>query len=336
MKYHEELHITQPYKQGYLNGIEHIIEQRQNEAKAKRTAYVKNIFEDAERYREDFKEMLGWPLFGHTADAPPKVVTESLAQEDTHSIYRMQLEILDGVWMSGLFFEAKGSESKPLVIVQHGGSGTPELISGVYGNTTNYNEILERVIRYGVHAFAPQALLWSKKHEIPFDRKTIDAKLKRVGSSIAAVEVYGITRILDYFEKQSHISSFGMVGLSYGGLYTLLTAAVDTRIQSSISCSSYHMSDHIARGDWMWQNSAEKFDDAEITCLIYPRKLCIGMGNTDQEFECQYAVESFERLKMLCKDVGTDWVNLLVFDGGHEFFKEDEPIERLIEDLSAK
>lgn len=34
-----------------------------------------------------------------------------------------------------------------------------------------------------------------------------------------AVEIYGITRILDYFESQSYVSKFGMVGLSLDGIH---------------------------------------------------------------------------------------------------------------------
>ncbi len=336
MQYREELHIAQPYKKEYLSGIDHIIEQRQNEAKAKRTAYAKNIFERADSYREDLKAMLGWPLIGQTADGIPNVVKEKLAEEDTYSIYRMRLQILDGLWLTGLFFETKGNEKKPLVIVQHGGLGTPEMISGVYGSTGSYNQMLNRVICHGVHAFAPQLLLWDDKHQVPFDRKVIDARLKRVGSSITAIEVYGIMRILDYFEAQNNISSFGMVGLSYGGFYTLFTAAVDTRIKSAISCSFFNKRDCNTWSDWIWQNSAEKFDDAEVACLIYPRKLYIGMGKSDNIFDSQYTVESFERLKMLCKDVGTDWVTLNVFEGNHEFIKDDEPIKQLIKELFAK
>ncbi len=336
MQYREEFKVTKPYKQSYADGIERIIEQRQKKAESVRHAYTENIFEDAPRYREELKAMLGWPLVGHTEKDLPHVITETLAEEETHSIYRMQFEILDGLTMSGLFFRAKENGKKPLVIVQHGGAGTPERISGVYGSTTNYNDMLERVIRHGVHAFAPQLLLWDEKYGAPFDRRAIDARLKRVGSSITAIEIYGITRILDYFEKQSYVSDFGMVGLSYGGFYTLFAAAVDTRIRSSVSCSFFNTRDRYGWSDWTWQNSAEKFDDAEIACLVYPRRLWIGVGNNDELFDAKYAEESFERLKALCKNAGTDWVSLTVFDGKHEFYREDAPIEQLIEDLFTK
>ena len=89
-------------------------------------------------------------------------------------------------------------KKKPLVLVQHGELGTPELISAFYdGDTANCNAMLERVIAHKVHAFAPQLLLWDKeKFDVSFDRVNIDARLKRVGSSITAVELYWLTRIL--------------------------------------------------------------------------------------------------------------------------------------------
>lgn len=336
MEYREEMQVAKSYKQNYLHGIEHIINQRQREAEEIRASYTKNIFEASADYREALKKMLGWPLVGHTADSLPRVVTEKLADEATHSIYRMQFEILDEVVMSGLFFKAKVDEKRPLAIVQHGGAGTPELISGIYGGTDNYNDMLEMVVRHGVHAFAPQLLLWDEKYKVPFDRNAIDARLKRVGSSITAVEIYGIIRILDYFESQSYVENFGMVGLSYGGFYTLFTAAVETRIQSAVSCSFFNTRDRIGWSDWTWQNSAEKFDDAEIACLVYPRKLYLEVGDADELFDCKYAIESFEKLKKLCKKVGTDWVELTVFEGNHEFCKDDARIERFISDLLSK
>ena len=335
MQYRENKEATQQYKQNYADGIERIIESRQKDAARVRAAYTKSIFEEAPRYREELKAMLGWPLSGHTSDALPSVVTEKLAEEETHSIYRMQVEILDGLTMSGLFFRAKVSEKAPLVIVQHGGLGTPEHISGFYGSTTNYNDMLERVIRHGVHAFAPQLLLWNEKYGVPFDRRAIDARLKRVGSSITAIEIYGIIRILDYFETQDYVSRFGMVGLSYGGFYTLFTAAVDTRILSAVSCSFFNTRDRVGWSDWVWQSSAEKFDDAEIACLVYPRRLWLGVGNADELFEAKYAEESFKKLKTLCETVGTDWVKLTVFDGKHEFYRDDAPILQLTRDLLA-
>ena len=334
MNYIEKAEFSGKYKKAYVDGIEKIISQRQKDAENVRNEYFKDIFNNQEKYRDDFKKMLGWPLVDHKASGLPEVISEKLSDEDGYSIYRMQFEILPGLKMTGLFFKADGEEKRPLVIVQHGGRGTPELISDFYRDTENYNDMLHMVRKHGVHAFAPQLLLWRDEFNVEYDRKAIDARLKRVGSSITAVEVHGITRILDYFEVQSYVSVFGMVGLSYGGFYTLFTAAIDTRIKSSISCSWFNQRDAYPWIDWTWFGAAEKFDDAEIACLVYPRKLCIEIGDQDELFDCKFGVESFEKLKNICRNVGSNWVDFIVFNGVHEFFKDDEPIKRLVNDLT--
>lgn len=330
MKYREDKEMAKKYKYNYVKGLNCIIEERQRQAESIRKENTKDIFNDQEKYRDDFRKMLGWPLVEHKKNDFPDVVSEKLSKEDGYCVYRMQFEILEGLKMTGLLFKADGEEKKPLVVVQHGMLGTPELISGVYGTTSNYNDMLHRIRKNNVHVFAPQLLLWHEDYNVEYDRKTIDARLKRVGSSITAVEIYGIIRILDYFEVQKYVSSFGMVGLSYGGFYTLYTAAIDTRIKAAISCSFFNKRDIVTYSDWTWFKSAEKFDDAEIACLVYPRNLYIDIGNQDELFNYKYSEEAFERLKEICENVGIEWVELMVFDGVHEFYTDDAPIRNLV------
>lgn len=335
MTFREEKEASKKYKQSYLDGINKLISSRQKAAAEVRKEYIKNIFSDSEKYRTEFKAMLGWPLIDHKTCGLPEVKSTKLADEENFEIFRMEFEILESLWMTGLFFKMKGDDKKPLVLVSHGGLGTPELISGVYGDTSNYNDILPRVIKYDVHAFAPQLLLWHDDYDVPFDRKELDARLKRVGSSITAIEVFGFTRILDHFEKEEYVKNLGMVGMSYGGFYTLFTTAVDTRIRSALSCSFFNDRDEIAWPDWVWQNSAYKFNDAEVAALCYPRRLCIEMGNNDNLFDYKFTESSFNALKSLAEEKGipTDWLDLIIFEGTHEFCKDDAPIERLISDL---
>lgn len=333
MQYREEENVARAYKERYVKGIEQLIEKRQKAAEPIRKKYVKDIFEKPEAYREDLKNMLGWPLADYCAETLPNVHMELLSTEDGYAVYRAEFEILEGFFMAGLFFKETGGEKKPLVIVQHGGQGTPERISGVYGSTELYHDMLSRVRDMGVHVFAPQLLLWADSYGVPFDRKSIDARLKRVGSSIAAVEIFGIRRILDYFEDADYVSAFGMVGLSYGGFYTLFTSAIDTRIKASISCSFFNTRDKFPWSDWVWNDSAYLFDDAEAACLVYPRKLYIAIGDNDEMFDSRYSVEAFRKLTTLCEEVGTDWVTFEVFSGTHEFFSGDAPIQKLIDEI---
>lgn len=332
MNYSEKVSVSKEHKEIYLHGINKLIEKRQKDAEAIRYEYAKDILKNQGKYRDDLKKMFGWPLSEKNDDALPPCTGEKLSQEEGYSIHRLHFEVLPGVILTGLFFKNDEREA-PLVIVQHGGQGTPEEVCGVYGSSGTYNDMLHRVRNNGVHVFAPQLLLWSSRYGVEFDRKEIDARLKRVGSSITAIELYAIKRIIDYFESQSYVSTFGMVGLSYGGFYTLCTAAIDTRIKSAISCSFFNKRDSIPWSDWTWLNSAQMFDDAEIACLVYPRKLCIELGTHDELFDYTGGVESFEKVQKLCIDVGTDWINLHIFEGEHEFCKDDDPIKKLIEDI---
>ena len=84
---------------------------------------------------------------------------------------------------------------------------------------------------------------------------------------------------------------------------------------------------------WTWFGAAEKFDDAEVAALVYPRKLCIQIGKNDPLFDAKYGYESFDELREICKDVGTDWVDFMPFDGDHEFCKDDAPIDKMLKHL---
>lgn len=333
MQYREDKTGTEKTKKEYLEGIEQLIRQREKEAETRRTSFCRHIFETPEEYREKLRKILGWPLNGERAAEIPKAKTETLFAEAGYTAYRMQLEILPGLYMTGVFFKAMDEGRKPLVIVQHGLLGTPELIAGFYGNTANYNDMLARVKAHGVHVFAPQLLLWDEEYNVPFDRKEIDGRLKRVGSSIAAVEIYGISKILDYFETQDFVSGFGMVGLSYGGFYTLYTAALDTRIRAAYACSFFNKRDAVPRSDWTWFAAAEFMDDAEAACLVYPRNLYVAIGNRDALFDCKYSIESYERVQNLWGKDKMDWMKFHVFEGDHEFCKDDRFIEDLIQKL---
>lgn len=335
MNHREEAEITKELKKSYLNGIENLILSRQRELEEKRDAFCKNIFSDPQYYRTEFAKMLGWPLTDRRDSVPPPTKSTKLSDEEGYSIYRMTFKILDGVELSGLYFKMNTDEKKPLVIVQHGGLGTPELIAGMYGSTQNYHQMLPSVIACGAHAFAPQLLLWdAQKYGVTHERAKLDAALKRVGSSITAIELHGLTRILDYFETQDNIGNFGMVGLSYGGFYTLFMTALDTRIKSAISCAFFNTRDKYPWCDWTWFNSAALFDDAEIACLVYPRRLCIEIGTRDELFDAEYGKKSYEKLTRLCKNVGTEWLTFIPFDGVHEFCRDNTPIENLIKDLT--
>lgn len=325
-------HSTQ-IKKTYADTLEQMLQKKEAAAQKVRIAYAKDIFTDPERYRNEFRQMLGWPLTEPRPQRPPAVKSELLAEEEDYSIIRMQFEAIEGVWCYGLLFQQHGQEPRPLVIAQHGKDGSPELISGMDSDSSNYNDMVQRLLKQGVHVFAPQFLLWNEVYEAPYDRDAADARLKRLGGSMSALELYELSRILDYFDIQPYVTNFGMVGLSYGGYFTLFAAALDTRIRSAVSCSFFNTRDQYVFPDWTWFGAAHTFDDTEIACLVYPRRLCLEMGNQDNIFDHRRSTRSYEIIKELAKEHGTDWVDLIIFEGLHEFHWDDAPLIRLVNDL---
>ncbi len=334
MFYREERDVTKDAKTQYRDDIFRLIEKRQKEGRAVREGLWSDMLAEPEKYRTEFKAMLGWPLTEARPATPPEMTETMLAEQEGLTISRLTFTVLEGLRMTGLLFRKAGDTPRPLVIAQHGGLGTPELIAGIYGDTANYNDMLERILPYDVHVFAPQLLLWHEDYGVPFDRGSVDARLRSVGSSITAVEIYGIQRILDYFETVPYVSTFGMIGLSYGGFYTLFTAAADTRIRGALSCS-YYCDRDCMQGfpDWRWQNAAFRMQDTEIAALVYPRVLVIGMGDEDPLFPIDETRAEFARLEKLSADVGRDWVTFADFHGPHEFVKDDAYIAKVIDAL---
>ena len=332
ISYREPVEASKQYKEAYLLGLEDVIQQRERTADAVRYQNCKDILCNQAVYRQSLRAFLGWPLSEDHPKDIPMAKAQKLSEDKLCTIYRIHIEVLDGYAITGLLFQ-KDEKRRPLVIAQHGGEGTPEQVGNLYGDTYNYNQMIERMLSYDVNVFAPQLLLWNAENfGVSYQRDVLDARLKNTGSSIAALEIYAITRALDYFEAQSFVSNFGMLGLSYGGFYTLYTAAVDQRIKSSVACSFSHTSKQ-ARCDWMWTRFRESFSDAEVACLVYPRKLCMEMGDGDPLFDIREVKEEVLRLKELAGESKENWFEFIPYVGGHEFCWDDEPLARLAKDI---
>ena len=243
MRFREDPHKNEALKARHLSEVEALINRREDELAAARKAYCADILTNTETHRKAYLDMLGWPLNADLPRPTPKAeIIEELGDEGEYTVFRMRIEVLEGFWQTGLYYRLNTEERRPLVISQHGGAGTPELASGFYfdGSTVNYHGMVTGLLPHRVHVFMPALLLWDPAfYGAPYDRIRMDARLKRVGGSITALEVYAITRVLDYFEATVNPLSFGMVGCSYGGHYTLFTAAAEPRIRSAISSSFF-------------------------------------------------------------------------------------------------
>jgi len=339
----EDKAVSRPYRVGYLDSVKHYLASLQNEAAEKRASFMtpQRLAQNPECYRRAYYEMLGAPLTEYAAlKNEPVTCVEDTVVADTAlcEIRRMRLAVLGDYTVYGiLFLPHERAENAPFVTSQHGGAGTPEVCSDFFGDN-NYNHQTMRLLERGAVVFAPGLLLWNVDiFGDPYDRHRIDSDLKQVGSSITALEVFAIMRILDYFVTQPYCNPdrIGMTGLSYGGFFTTLTTAADLRIKSAYaSCSFIDAIKYNSFTDWTWKNSANTFLEAEIAALIAPRYICFDAGNQDQLFGSDSTKAEFERLKPFFAAQGAeDHIRLFTFDGYHELDPNDDGIDFLFAHL---
>ncbi|MBR5587174.1 MAG: hypothetical protein IKW02_04355 [Clostridia bacterium] len=343
--YKEPPETGNSYRKDFLDSIDELIERKYAQAEQLRDELLKDIVKNPETHREGFKEMLGWPLVGES-DLSYEVKKEFVTEDCGVKIYRMQTIILGGLAMYGMLFIKDESADTPMIIANHGGLGAPELCAGLLEvGTINYNNMVERVLNHNVNIYAPQYLNWNterfklaeenmeRRADYGF-RQVRDNQLQQLGSSISAVEIFGVMRSLDYLIESgiAPADKIGMLGLSYGGFYTLFLAAIDTRIKASLSFCFYTNRKHKGTfSDWVWKNAANSYFDSEVLALVYPRKIDIYMGNKDELFAHGDSSKEFERFKRILGEK-SEFASHTVFEGTHEVIKNDDSmIDRLVE-----
>ena len=341
--YKEPPETGNEYRKNYIDGIDELIKKRYARGEEIRDELLKEIITQPDKYREELKEMLGWPLAGET-DLSYEVKKEFVTEDKGVKIYRMQTFVLGGLPMYGMLFIKNEYPDTPMVVANHGALGAPELCSGLLEiGTINYNNMVERVLKHNVNIYAPQYLNWSEERfkvaEENMERRADysfrqlrDTQLQQLGGSISAVELFGVMRSIDYLVDEG----IAPIGLSYGGFYTLFLAALDTRIKASVSfCYYSDMRTRISFRDWVFKSGAISFMDSEVLSLVSPRKIDLYMGNEDALFNVEISKKEFERFKKVLGDK-SDFATHTVFNGTHEVVRgDDSMIDRLVERISG-
>lgn len=328
--YTEPPDAADAYRAAYAAGVETLIKNQNAAAKKTRKLFMPHhgFPQKIEAYRTQFLKMLG--MTSLPTDDTPALKLTFLASDSTHNIYRATITVLGCIPFYGLFFmphKAKKADRVPLVIAQHGGGGTPELVADFHGEN-NYGHLIQRLLSRGAAVFAPQLLLWNQgeqiatcpKHNVPYDRVATDVKLKRLGLSITGLELYCISQAITAFSTLKKIdeTAIGMAGLSYGGYYTLYAMAADTRIKSGLACGCFNDRDCYPWEDMTYFKSGLTFQDAEVAALCAPRKLFVSIGKSDPVFHFQTALPEAERVTAYYKAFGAEQNFVLeVWDGGH-------------------
>lgn len=324
--YTEEGDVGNPYRRAYLDGVLALIEKRQEEGRHRRDERFSALGEHREALRREYLAMLGQPVEAYPK-TPPTATEQRMGEDALCTFYRLAIEVTEGLPFYGILMLPHAAGRLPLVIAQHGGGGTPELCSDIVGEN-NYTAFTKRALARGMAVFAPQLMLWKHDTEerraagLAFNRNTLNDRLRQVGLTFTGLEVFCLRRAIDYLVTRPEIDGerIGMMGLSYGGYFSLHTAAADTRIRSVYGAAFFNDRAKVAFTDWSYDGAAYRFMDAEVCALCAPRRLLLDVGREDTVFDYRPSQKEAERAARYYASVGAaDHFRYHLYDGGHRF-----------------
>lgn len=323
-------------RQAYLSSIRKYLSFKQEESSEKRNGIClkKNTFTNYFN-RKRFCKIIG--INPNHAVFFPKLLSKECI-EGLPGIKSLKYSFLtNDIEHFGLCFIVGDLKTTPFVIALHGGGGTPEIVSGIE-DSENYHRFVERLLRQGVNVFCPQLLLWDKEKIPPrdYDRREIDAELKKRGTSITALEMGLVTSVLNYFVKieQVNPNTLGVIGMSYGGMYSLFLGAYDQRYKATFSSNFFNDREVYNWSDWIYPNARKILSDGEVATLIAPRHLLISISDHDCMFESKYALPYLQKVEEFYQKKKCDERFIYeIFNGDHEFNQDDTFLNRFVDIL---
>lgn len=286
----------------------------------------------AQAVRQRLRESLRYPPpgLGTTAAGPAQ---EKLLGEDEVAVYReLRIPVLPGIHSSGLYLRPKGSASTdklPLVVAAHGRGAMPEPSADgkLAPMPRSSRDLAWDAVRRGYAVWLPTFVHYGKEGNDLRDRLTVRAW--EAGTSLPAIEIGKTVRALDVLAQRPDIDPqrIAMVGLSYGGFYTLYTAALDPRIRVAVVAAYFNDREAVLDNsephgflDWRFQDSLALWRDPSVVALVAPRPLLIEAGTQDQLFPIEGARRAAPEAARFYDQLGVgDRFRFLEFAARHDF-----------------
>jgi hypothetical protein len=282
-------------------------------------------------YRQKLGEYLGYP--------PPKAVNGKVfrfekAGEDKYcTLYRVWIEVIEGVNAYGIYMVPKNLKQKaPLIVAIHGGGGNPEAICDL-DTRINYHSFGHEAVKRGYLVWAPGLTMMSD-----YARDSVisgvnwgvfDNQLKLLGSRFYGLEIHKIiesTKVMINEHKEIDADRIGMTGLSWGGFYTMYTTALCPFIKAAAPSAYFRDSeaDLIKTLDINEKASSiytfKGLGHFQTIGLICPRPCMVQIGEKDELFNMDGARAEAQRASAIYKRLGIeDRFELNTHATGHEF-----------------
>lgn len=237
--------------------------------------------------RQRFKKQIGCvdtrlPIEALTYIATTKNAVPLLKTE-TYVVSRVRWPVFDEVEGEGLLLEPVG-ESVAQVIALPDADWTPEMITGITEELPLQAQFARRLAESGCRVVVPVLI---NRDDTYSGNPAIDAMTNQphrefiyrmafeLGRHIIGYEVQKVLALVDWMSAEE--APIGVIGYGEGGLIAFYSAAVDTRIQSTV-VSGYFQSRQEVWREPIYRNVwglLHEFGDAEIASLIAPRKFIV-------------------------------------------------------------
>lgn len=282
-------------------------------------------------YRQQLGSYFGYP--------PPKATKGKISKfkkagEDKYSVvYRVWVEVAEGVHAYGLLMVPKSIVGKaPLIVAIHGGGGNPEAICGL-DTRINYHSFGYEAVKRGFIVWAPGLTMLSDyagDAAIPeASRDILDKQLKLLGSSIIGLEIHKIiesTKTLIDERPEIDAKNVGMTGLSWGGFFTMYSAALCPFITAAAPSGNVRdtkaeleKTRDIEQLNKLF-HSIDGFGYFQAIGMVCPRPCLVQLGENDGLFNMEEALAEARRASFFYEKLGIeDKFEFMSHPGGHEF-----------------
>ena len=243
--------------------------------------------ESVEPNRQRFRKQIGCVDARLPIDALTYIATTKnampLLKTETYVVSRVRWPVFDEVEGEGLLLEPVG-EPVAQVIALPDADWTPEMIAGITDELPLQAQFARRLAESGCRVVVPVLI---NRDDTYSGNPAIDAMTNQphrefiyrmafeLGRHIIGYEVQKVLALVDWMSAEE--APIGVIGYGEGGLIAFYSAAVDTRIQSTV-VSGYFQSRQEVWREPIYRNVwglLHEFGDAEIASLIAPRKFIV-------------------------------------------------------------
>lgn len=213
-----------------------------------------------------------------------------LAESESVRYYAVRWQVFSGVYAEGLLLEPRDTKRARVVVVPDADQ-TPEQLAGLARGLPEESQLARRLAEAGCRVLVPTIIdrnsTWSGNPAIRMTNQTHREFIYRqayfMGRHILGYEVQKVLAAVDYFTMPTTASDatsklpVGVAGWGEGGLIALYSAAIDTRITSTL------VSGYFGPREGLWTEPVYRnvyglltqFSDAELASLVAPRLLTI-------------------------------------------------------------